>query len=178
MKKHLGILAVVVTVALGLGACGEKKPAVDETKEKASAEMAAKEKEALDTGIEAYVYAYPLVTMEYTRRALTNTAAPEGTKAPMGQFVRMREYPNASFKDVTAPNADTLYTHGMVRRVQGAVGHQRPGHEGSLLFASNARRLDHGVRRPWQTHHRNRSADLRDHRAGLERHASRWGKGI
>jgi len=28
----------------------------------------------------------------------------------MGQFVRMREYPNASFKDVTAPNADTLYT--------------------------------------------------------------------
>ena len=48
--------------------------------------------------------------MEYTRRALTNTAAPEGTKAPMGQFVRMREYPNASFKDVTAPNADTLYT--------------------------------------------------------------------
>ena len=63
--------------------------------------------------MEAYVYAYPLVTMEYTRRALTNTAAPEGTKAPMGQFVRMREYPNASFKDVTAPNADTLYTtHG------------------------------------------------------------------
>ena len=110
MKKHLGILAVVVTVALGLGACGEKKPAVDATKEKASAEMAAKEKEALDTGMEAYVYAYPLVTMEYTRRALTNTAAPEGTKAPMGQFVRMREYPNASFKDVTAPNADTLYT--------------------------------------------------------------------
>ena len=110
MKKHLGILAVVVTLALGLGACGEKKPAVDAAKEKASAEMAAKEKEALDTGMEAYVYAYPLVTMEYTRRALTNTAAPEGTKAPMGQFVRMREYPNASFKDVTAPNADTLYT--------------------------------------------------------------------
>ena len=71
---------------------------------------AAKEKEALDNAVEAYVYAYPLVTMEYTRRALTNTAAPEGTKAPMGQFVRMREYPNASFKDVTAPNADTLYT--------------------------------------------------------------------
>jgi hypothetical protein len=91
--------------------CGKKDSAPEAKKdEKVAAESAAKEKEALNTAIEAYVYAYPLVTMEYTRRALTNTAAPEGTKAPMGQFVRMRTYPNASFKDVTAPNADTLYT--------------------------------------------------------------------
>jgi len=41
---------------------------------------------------------------------MTNVAAPEGTRAPMGQFVRMREYPGAKFRDVTAPNADTLYT--------------------------------------------------------------------
>ena len=59
---------------------------------------------------DAYIYGYPLVTMEMTRRALTNVAAPEGTKAPMGQFIKMREYPNSSFRDVTAPNADTLYT--------------------------------------------------------------------
>src|ERR1700756_1911174 len=48
--------------------------------------------------------------MEMTRRNLTNVAAPEGTHAPMGQIIKLREYPNASFKDVTAPNADTLYT--------------------------------------------------------------------
>ena len=28
----------------------------------------------------------------------------------MGQMIKAREYPNASFRDVTAPNADTLYT--------------------------------------------------------------------
>jgi hypothetical protein len=28
----------------------------------------------------------------------------------MGQFVRARHYPDATFRDVTAPNADTLYT--------------------------------------------------------------------
>ena len=28
----------------------------------------------------------------------------------MGQFIKLREYPDASFRDVTAPNADTLYT--------------------------------------------------------------------
>ncbi|MCC7483827.1 MAG: DUF1254 domain-containing protein [Burkholderiales bacterium] len=48
--------------------------------------------------------------MEMTRRIMTNVAAPAGTRAPMGQFVRARSYPDASFTDVTAPNADTLYT--------------------------------------------------------------------
>ena len=59
---------------------------------------------------DAYIYGYPLVTMEMTRRVLTNVAEPKGTKAPMGQIIKMRQYPDASFRDVTAPNADTLYT--------------------------------------------------------------------
>jgi hypothetical protein len=112
VRRALNMI-LIAALMLGLAACKQKEtppPAADAGKDKAAAEAAAKEKEALDTAVDAYVYAYPLVTMEYTRRALTNVAAPEGTKAPMGQFVRMREYPNASFKDVTAPNADTLYT--------------------------------------------------------------------
>src|SRR3954453_6115575 len=59
---------------------------------------------------DAYIFGYPLVTMEMTRRVMTNVAAPEGTRAPMGQLVKMREYPTAAYRDVTAPNADTLYT--------------------------------------------------------------------
>ena len=59
---------------------------------------------------DAYIFGYPLVTMEMTRRVMTNIAKPEGTRAPMGQFVKARSYPDASFRDVTAPNADTLYT--------------------------------------------------------------------
>ena len=59
---------------------------------------------------EAYVYGYPLVTMEMTRRVLTNTAAPEGIRAPMGQFALLREYPTRGEPQVTAPNADTLYS--------------------------------------------------------------------
>ena len=58
---------------------------------------------------DAYVYGYSLVTMEMTRRIMTNVAAPVGTRGPMGTIIKYREYPNASFKDVTAPNADTLY---------------------------------------------------------------------
>jgi hypothetical protein len=63
-------------------------------------------------GVDAYIYGYPLVTMEMTRRMMTNVEKPKGTRAPMGQLVRMRTYPTAAFKDVTAPNADTLYTTG------------------------------------------------------------------
>ena len=59
---------------------------------------------------DAYIYGYPLVTMEMTRRVVTNVVKPEGTHAPMGTLIKLREYPNASFRDVTAPNADTLYT--------------------------------------------------------------------
>jgi len=60
--------------------------------------------------VDAYVYGYPLVTMELTRRVLTNVAKPEGKAAPMGQIARLRAYPTPEDKEVTAPNADTLYT--------------------------------------------------------------------
>ncbi len=68
------------------------------------------EKEATETGVEGYIYAYPLVTMEFTRRVMTNAAEPKDNHAPMGQFFNAAQYPNASFRDVTAPNADTLYS--------------------------------------------------------------------
>lgn len=59
---------------------------------------------------QAYIYGYPLVTMELTRRSFTNVAAPNGKSAPMGYFVNAPKYPAASDKRVTAPNADTLYS--------------------------------------------------------------------
>jgi hypothetical protein len=59
---------------------------------------------------EAYVFGYPLVTMEMTRRVITNVPAVQGTRGPMGHIIKLRQYPDSSFRDVTAPNADTLYT--------------------------------------------------------------------
>src|SRR5262249_16079920 len=59
---------------------------------------------------DAYIYGYPVISMEMTRRVITNVSSGEGTRGPMGQFIKLRQYPDASFRDVTAPNADTLYT--------------------------------------------------------------------
>ena len=48
--------------------------------------------------------------METVRRVMTNVATPEGFHAPFGQFGHMRQYPDASFRGVQAPNQDTLYS--------------------------------------------------------------------
>jgi len=63
-------------------------------------------KEAQQIAAEAYVYAYPLVLMDITRRLSINS----DTGAPMNMFSHMREYPPGDFKEVIRPNFDTLYS--------------------------------------------------------------------
>ena len=113
-------VALAALLAVGVVGCGKQEEAkVDkaaaDVKAKAEADAkaaaaAAKELEAREIAMDAYVYAYPLVTMEITRRVMTNVEKPEGSKAPMGQFARLRSYPAVDDHSVTAPNADTLYT--------------------------------------------------------------------
>ncbi|MGH3203505.1 MAG: DUF1254 domain-containing protein, partial [Streptosporangiaceae bacterium] len=62
-------------------------------------------------GVEAYLYLYPLVTMEVTRRQLTNIEAGKMPgRAPMGQWAHIPAFPTADFKAVVRPNFDTLYS--------------------------------------------------------------------
>lgn len=74
------------------------------------AAAAISEEEAYSIGVEAYTYAYPMVLMEMTRRVATNVASPEDRHAPMNRFAHMQTYPDANFRDVVRPNADTLYS--------------------------------------------------------------------
>jgi len=66
------------------------------------------EEDARDIAVEAYVYAYPLVLMEVTRRVSTNVPRPEEQRAPVNRFGHMSRFPDASFTDIVSPNADTL----------------------------------------------------------------------
>lgn len=66
--------------------------------------------EARIIATEAYLYFYPLVTMDLTRKQLTNVPKAEGIAAPMNQFAHVRAYPTADMRVVVRPNFDTLYS--------------------------------------------------------------------
>ncbi len=63
-------------------------------------------------GVQAYLYFYPLVTMDLTRRQLTNVERPQGINTPTNTFVSFPAFPTADMKVVVRPNFDTLYTSG------------------------------------------------------------------
>ena len=68
------------------------------------------EDEAFAIGLDAYTYAFPMVLMETTRRVSTNAGAEGRFRAPMNRFSHTKSYPDATFRDVVRPNADTLYS--------------------------------------------------------------------
>jgi hypothetical protein len=66
--------------------------------------------DARETAIDAYIYGYPLVLMDVTRRALTNVSSPRESGAPMNQFCNRRTFADPNSTTVVSPNADTLYS--------------------------------------------------------------------
>jgi hypothetical protein len=68
------------------------------------------EQDAHSIGVAAYVYFYSLVTMDLTRKQLTNVAKAEGISAPMNTFANLAAFPPANLKTVVRPNFDTLYS--------------------------------------------------------------------
>ncbi len=69
------------------------------------------EQDAHTIGVDAYVYLYPLVTMDVTRRQLTNMVPGPGIfGGPMNMFINVPAFPPADFKAVVRPNFDTLYS--------------------------------------------------------------------
>ena len=66
--------------------------------------------EILSIAKDAYIYGYSLITTEYTRQKSISVPKAEGMRAPMGQFANALRYPPADYRDVSAPNADTLYS--------------------------------------------------------------------
>ena len=60
--------------------------------------------------VEAYIYGYSLVTTEVTRVQMSNVASVETMRAPTGTFFNIPGYPPATYRGVSATNADTLYS--------------------------------------------------------------------
>jgi hypothetical protein len=63
-----------------------------------------------DLAAAAYIYGYPLVIMDVTRRVMTNVPKAGESAAPINQFGQMRSFPDETMTKVVSPNADTLYS--------------------------------------------------------------------
>jgi DNA sulfur modification protein DndE len=101
MKHALVALALSLAVS-GTASADHKKPCPAPT------DAARREQDTLDRAVKTYIQGYPLVTMEMTRRIMTNRPQPEAAGAPMGQFASTPSCPDPSNHEVTTPNADTL----------------------------------------------------------------------
>jgi hypothetical protein len=78
----------------------------------AQAQSAITEQEAQSIARDAYIYFYPLVTMDVTRKQLTNVEPGKGVGAPMNALFSFPAFPTADMRQVVRPNFDTLYTVG------------------------------------------------------------------
>src|SRR5207245_3932173 len=93
-----GILTLTLSLCLGAAAAPVRAAPITE-------------QEAHAIAVDAYVYFYSLLSMDVTRKQLTNIEpGKEILKGPMNTFVNAPEYPPANFKGVVRPNFDTLYS--------------------------------------------------------------------
>jgi hypothetical protein len=74
----------------------------------ARAQNALSEQEAQAIALDAYIYFYPLMSMDLSRKQFTNGT--NDFKGPMNTFVNVPAYPPADFKGVVRSNFDTLYS--------------------------------------------------------------------
>ncbi len=71
---------------------------------------------------EAYIYLYPLIMMDVTRKQIINS---DPAKSPIGgpanTFTHVRAFPTADMKVVVRPNFDTLYSSAWLDLTEGPV---------------------------------------------------------
>ena len=101
--KFITILLLIFFVS-----CKNEKNNNSSTKE-ISISKADSTKVALVT--QAYIYGYPMMTMDYTHKISSNVASDNGMgKGPMNQWGNMHKFPKAGFTEVVRPNLDTYYS--------------------------------------------------------------------
>ena len=131
-----------------------------------AAQVSAEEARAI--GVDAYLYFYPLVTMDLTRRQLTNVEPGKGgLGGPPNTFVNIPEYPSADMKVVVRPNFDTLYSSAWLDLTEEPDDRLGARHERALLPAADARHVDERVRVAGLADHGHAGGRLRHHSARL-----------
>ncbi len=99
MKRAIVFAATLIVSTVVVSLCMAQESA-----------SAVAEEDAHAIGVASYLYFYPLVTMDLTRKQLT-TSSPAIYQARPDEHVReLSRFPPANVKVVVRPNFDTLYS--------------------------------------------------------------------
>jgi hypothetical protein len=114
------IVFIPIMAACGNAAAPDNTRPADPPAAASATPVTAEEAQAIVQ--EAYVFLYPLITMDVTRRQTTNIEAGKlPGRGPMNAFSHIRAYPTADFREVVRPNFDTLYSSAWLDLTEGPV---------------------------------------------------------
>jgi len=108
-RRRILLASTTLGVASALGSLAHVTRARAQTAQEGAATPIT-EQEAHAIGVDAYLYFYPLVTMDLTRKQLTNVEPGKGFGGPMNMFANVPAYPTAADRAVVRPNFDALYS--------------------------------------------------------------------
>ncbi len=121
-REALLLTATTLITAATTGADSASSPALAQPASSGPVSQPVSAEEAVAIAQEAYVYLYPLITMDVTRKQLINLdpkASPLG--GPSNAFTHIRAFPTAEMRSVVRPNFDTLYSSAWLDLAGGPV---------------------------------------------------------
>jgi hypothetical protein len=102
-RRRILIMGTALLLGAALSLRGWAEPPTAKGATSANGDLAA-------VADDAYIYGYALVVLDETERQTVNVPKAANVAAPINQFARVEQLPDASFKAVVRPNVDTLYT--------------------------------------------------------------------
>ena len=120
-KTLIGAATVAAASALG-SELVTKTAQAQRPASTAGANQSISAEEAQAIAQEAYIYLYPLILMDVTRKQLTNLD-PKVNQfgGPSNAFTHVRAFPTAEMRTVVRPNFDTLYSSAWLDLTDGPV---------------------------------------------------------
>ena len=165
-RRSLGLLsAVLVGTALTPSAMAQGAP------------QPVTEQEAHAIGVDAYIYFYSLVTMDVTRKQLTNVEPGKALGGPMNTFANAPAFPAADFKAVVRPNFDTLYSSAYLDLTKEPMVVSVPDTSGRYYLLPMLDMWSDVFRISRLAHHRNAGGKLRRRAARMAARAARTAAG-
>ena len=139
----------------------------------AQAQTGITEQEAHAIGVNAYLYFYPLLSLDLTRRQSTNIEpGKEVGKGPMNAFSSFPAFPSADNKLVVRFNFDTLYSPAWLDLTKEPVVVSAPDTNGRYYLSANARYVDRCICLARLAHDGDSGGKFSHHSARLERSRS------